>query len=490
MSRIRMAALLVALAILTAACGARLSSDELRAAGAGQTGEVRAGDAGGTATAGATSGDAGSIRSGGESSGAATGGTATAGVAGGATGAGASAGAPGGSASQGPAPSAPPGGNGGATDVGVTATNIVVGNVSSLTGPVPGLFKGAVVGTKAYIAYLNSKGGIFGRTILLKVGDDKISADENRAQTINLAPQVFAFVGSFSTFDEAGAAEIEKRNIPDVGYSLSPGRQANKTNFSPQPLPPGWRLGPLNYFKQTYGDAVTSKVGALVVNVTSPKQAYAGEKAAMESLGYKIVYERFVQATESDFTADVVQMRRAGVEMLIMTYDVTNFVRVAKAMAQQNWKPKLMNWGSNAYDPDFLSGGGAAVEGSVLDQQQVLYGGEDRASVPEVGLFLDWMKRVDPSFKPDLFALYGWTSAMLFAQAAQAAGPKLTRAALFDALKKIDNFDGNGLLAPVGPASKRPSNCWLAIEVKGGKFVRKTPPSGFRCNDGGYFRLG
>ena len=28
------------------------------------------------------------------------------------------------------------------------------------------------------------------------------------------------------------------------------------------------------------------------------------------------------------------------------------------------------------------------------------------------------------------------------------------------------------------------------MEVKGGKFVRKTPDKGFRCNDGGYFRLG
>ncbi|HEY3240069.1 MAG TPA: hypothetical protein VGL92_10930, partial [Acidimicrobiia bacterium] len=59
-----------------------------------------------------------------------------------------------------PAPAAPPaGGNGGATDVGVTADTITMGNVSDLGGPVPGLFQGGPYGTQAYFNYINSQGG-------------------------------------------------------------------------------------------------------------------------------------------------------------------------------------------------------------------------------------------------------------------------------------------------------------------------------------------
>jgi hypothetical protein len=70
-----------------------------------------------------------------------------------------------------------------------------------------------------------------------------------------------------------------------------------------------------------------------------------------------------------------------------------------------------------------------------------------------------------------------------------AAGAKPTRASVMAELKKIDNFDGNGMLAPAGPASKRPPTCFITIKVEGGKFIRNDPPSGFICNKGEYFRL-
>src|SRR5438270_10950916 len=50
----------------------------------------------------------------------------------------------------------------------------------------------------------------------------------------------------------------------------------------------------------------------------------------------------------------------------------------------------------------------------------------------------------------------GWASARLFAKAAHDAGPKLTRAGLLAALEKLDGWDGYGLVANAGPASKRP----------------------------------
>jgi len=73
-------------------------------------------------------------------------------------------------------------------------------------------------------------------------------------------------------------------------------------------------------------------------------------------------------------------------------------------------------------------------------------------------------------------------------QALQAAGPRATRAGLLDALAKIDTFDSNGLVSVAHPASKRPPDCYLIIEIQGNKFVRKDPPDkGFRCDGGGFF---
>ena len=105
------------------------------------------------------------------------------------------------------------------------------------------------------------------------------------------------------------------------------------------------------------------------------------------------------------------------------------------------------------------------------------------------GTITKWYKQVGGK-TPDIFAAYGWESARLFVQALGAAGPKPTRAGVLAELKKIDNFDGNGMLVPVGPASKRPSGCFMTMKVTNGKFVRADPPSGFICNQGDYFRAG
>jgi hypothetical protein len=56
------------------------------------------------------------------------------------------------------------------------------------------------------------------------------------------------------------------------------------------------------------------------------------------------------------------------------------------------------------------------------------------------------------------------------------------------ALKKIDKFDGNGMLPEVGPASKRPPTCFLLTRVQGGKWARflSPPAPKFRCDNSAF----
>src|SRR2546426_16720 len=78
-------------------------------------------------------------------------------------------------------------------------------NISILPGPVPGLFKGAVNGTDAFFQYQNSLGGVYGRALKLAPYDDQFDCGQNRAITESNIGKVFAFVGSFSLFDNCGA---------------------------------------------------------------------------------------------------------------------------------------------------------------------------------------------------------------------------------------------------------------------------------------------
>ena len=458
----RLIAFLTLLTMLAVACGARVSEQEIRSAG-GATGPATGNGAASSEGSQTAAGDTTQTSTGGST------GTPTGG-------------ADGGNA----AAAAPEGGNGGATDIGVTGDTVVLGNVSTLSGPVPGLFQGAVIGAQAAVAYQNSKGGLFGRKFKLEVRDDQFDTGQNRNATLELLGKAFAFIGSFSLYDSAAVGEIGKSGIPDVTYSLSADRRALPNNFSVEPSPrSGAPTGVFNYFKKKFPQDVTA-VGTIYSDVS--KASHFDYKAAAESVGWKYVYERAVQATETDFTADVVRMRQAGVKAIyLVAVDYKTVARLAKAMAQQNFKPDFFLVNGAGYDPNLVSLAGDSVEGMYNSQPYAMFGGEDAGVLPEVKLFNEWVQKVKPGYKPDLFALFAWSSGRLLFQAMETAGAKAKRADVIAALKKIDDFSANGILAPAGPASKRPPDCELIAQLKGGKWSRyDTPPPGYRCGDGPY----
>jgi ABC-type branched-subunit amino acid transport system substrate-binding protein len=460
------AAVALAVAMLVAACGARVSDQQVASLG----------NAGAATTPGASqaSGDAesaGGISAGaGDTSGASGPQVATGGAGG--TNAATATGAP------------ATGDNGGETDVGVTATEIRIGNVSTLSGPVPGLFQGAVVGTLAYAAYQNSLGGIHGRKLKIDARDDGLDTGQNRAQTADLATSVFALAGSVSVNDAGGAPEEAKAGVPDVGVGLSDDRRKLPTFFSPVPTPGrGYRTGQFLWYSKKFPDAVKA-VGTMYGDVAASKTSHQDMRHAAESVGWKFVYERGFQATETDFTADVVRMRQSGVKMVyVVSSDEKGMGRFAKAMAQQNWKPEVFATGPSGYDQDlFTLAGPAAVEGMYVDQQATMYAGEDGGIVPEVKLMNQWVQKVKPGYVTDLYVAWAWSSMRLLTQAIEAVGPKLTRDAVVKHLKSVDNFDSNGLVSPGGPGNRRPPLCYIVLQVKGGKYNRLDPQKGYLCD--------
>jgi ABC-type branched-subunit amino acid transport system substrate-binding protein len=387
---------------------------------------------------------------------------------------------------------APPGGNGGSTDIGVTANSITLGSVTTLSGPVPGLFSGAVYGARAYFAYQNSLGGVYGRQLNLSVADDQLDCGQNRAQHLNQVPRVLGFVSSLSLYDNCGAEVLQAtKTMPDVALAFSTKAGGLANNFSIAPLVPGYRLGSLQYYKQKYPNAV-GHMATLVGNIGSAVEIWKGIKAAAVSLGYQVAYERSYSPGETDFTADVIQMRQKGVQMLyFVSADAHTIARVANTAAQQNWHPQLLAVGAGnaTYDPGFLSEAGAAAEGMVADQAQALFfNQQDASNIPGVARYQEWMNKIGQRSHTDLYSAWGWGSAMLAVQGLKDAGPHLTRASWLAAMQRIHRFDGDGMFAASDPASKKPATCYVVLKVVGGRFTRvDTPAKAFRCDAGYYY---
>jgi len=461
------------------ACGLRANKQAVRAAteaavGRGTGGGVGAGTGGGTG-AGTESGLGGTS----SATGASSAGAGTSGAGAGST-----------SGGSGVGSAAPAGGNGGATDIGVTADSITVGNISDLGGPVPGLFAGGPNGTQSYFNYINSQGGIYGRKLKLRTADDQLQCNQNQAAYENMVGSVMGFVGSWSLYDNCGALVLGKH--PDafnVSQALTADAEKLPNTYNLAPYGEGAQSGPFVYWKGKFPSTIT-KVGTLVGNVPASVNAWNYQQQMMETLGYKVIYRNDFPPAQTNFTADVIQMKSKGVQFAIGTsINAPDWAIFVSEAAQQDFHPQVMTAGSAMYAAGWIeqAGGAKNTEGHWFFTTTAMFLGEDAGTVPEVALYAKWLKQAYPNFKSDLFSAASWADAALFVEALKKAGPKVTRKAVLAALGQIRAFNDNGMVPMQDVAAKQPGHCYLLLQARAGKFVKvDDPPVGFRCD--GIFR--
>lgn len=458
---------LLAACLVSASCGARFSPKQKAAL---------------RATAGAPV-NTGGVSAGDQSSASGTADTAAAGASASATGnSGAAAGAS--AAKTGPATAAAGpsscGAAGGASDVGVTDKTLDIGNVSIISGPVPGFGKTSQSAVQAYVNYVNSQGGVCGRQLKLDTADDRFDSGANKSETEKLKPKVFGFVGGLSVVDDGGATALQGTNIPDVGLSLSDARIKLANNFSPSPIdiPDGGNgfVPALSYYKSQ---------GAVNGAVIWPSQAIARERAQgyvkdMQRAGINVVYTAEVSVTETNYSGHAAQIQSKKVDVLVTTLEVSGMASLAKALKQQGYLPKFSSYGPQAYGKQFLDRARDAAEGVTLNLAYDIF--EDRANNPALDTFLTWFQRTAPGLDPDFFAVLAWSSADLFVKALKSAGAKPTRDSVLAELRKINSFDAGGILAPIDPAGKHWAKCFLVVKVQDQKWHRVEPAgNGFHC---------
>jgi ABC-type branched-subunit amino acid transport system substrate-binding protein len=126
------------------------------------------------------------------------------------------------------------------TDVGVTATEILLGNTNALSGSASayGTISNAA---KAYYEYINGKGGVNGRKITYKVVDDVY----NPANTVPLTKQlveqdkVFAVVGGLGTQTQTSVRDyLNAQKVPQM--FVFTGATTWGADFAKYPWTIGW----------------------------------------------------------------------------------------------------------------------------------------------------------------------------------------------------------------------------------------------------------
>lgn len=451
---------------LTAACGARLTDTQKLAATRG----VGSSSAGPGTESAEIAVDQGPVDSSGD-------GPTAVSSAGGSTGP-----AAGAKSAAAAAAGVPKGGNGGATDTGVTATEISIAVLSDRTGPVPGIFESTVKAVQAWANYVNSKGGLFGRKVKVIAIDAKTSTADDRAGAIQACSQAFALVGSMSAFDDGGAEPIGRCGIPDLSTTVvTIGRDKVATSYPAFPNVSDYsNLIPQKWLAEKFPEA-PKRSGMLWLNAAATRFNANKNMEAMSTLGFQFIYKKQVEVVEPNFTPFVVDMRNAGVQYVTMVSDNNSIARLLKAMRSQNFEPPVKQFDTVIYDQKFLAQAGAAAENTYTFLPAVPL--DEASSSKEYQLYIDSLKRSAGGQPDGFFGVYAWSAARMFQQAVEATGPALTRAKLLEYLRNLHAWDGHGLHPAHDIGNKRTANCTVVLQVKGGKFTRAAPAgSGYLCD--------
>ncbi len=488
----RRIAVLVLCVLVLAACGARLSDDQRTALatsdGSGAVGGVRTGtgtgpgvddgSAGATTVPNAVTGDVSAADPGaGASDGAGAAGDAGGSGTPAGPGAPAQGGAPGDQAAAGSSC-----GGGGAADVGVTPDEIRIGNVSTISGPIPGFGQTGVNGVKAYVNFVNATGGVCGRALKLLTADDRLQSGTNKSETDKLKAQVLGFVGGTSVVDDGAAQSLAGTDVGYTGLAISDAMIRSPNNFPVSPIDRNdGGNGGLAIFKYLHQVEGVSRGGLVWPAQASAKASIDGYRKDMTRAGIEIVQEAEVAVTETNYSGVAANIKSAQVDVLVTTLEISGMANLAKALAQNGYFPKVPFYGAQAYGRNFLQQAGAAAAPTELGLAYSIL--EDADAIPAVKDFVTWYQRTNPGADIDFFAIEAWVAADLYVSALRKVSGPPTRGKVLASLQSFTDYDAHGFIAPINPAQKKNAQCFQIAKVRDGHWYRAHPSSpGFDCS--------
>jgi hypothetical protein len=388
------------------------------------------------------------------------------------------------------------------SEIGVTADTIRIAVIADVDNPVrPGLFQGIVNGVRAFAKHQNGHGKLAGRNVQVDFIDSKLSADEARNAVIKACQEDFAIVGTTALFlnnvqpleqcvDKAGQAV----GLPDtptlqteVAHQCSPisfpviASAIDCSTKDAHPQTYTSRVGQIRQLKKKnkdlHGVWVLPSDLKSTINATLPVatgEQKAGAKADEDPFRISAL------ATQSDYTPVAQAIKQHNSTYAESISDYKSSVQLRKESKVQG-VTSVKVWGCalQCYDAQFLSEGGADVEGQYSSLFFIPF--EEAKQNKSVNAFL---KAIGGRSKADGFAAQAWTAGLFFRDVVnnvvKANGNNgLTRARFLEEAAKIHDFkaevDGQGMLGPTDVGSKQLNGCFVLTQIKNGKYVRVFP---------------
>jgi branched-chain amino acid transport system substrate-binding protein len=358
------------------------------------------------------------------------------------------------------------------SDPGVTPTSVLLGGTVPLSGDAAA-FGSVGRGAKAYFAYVNAHGGVYGRKILYTYYDDGY----NPAQTVQLTRQLVEQDHVFAIFNSVGTANnlairdyLNASKIPQL--FVGDGSDALGRGYAKYP----WTMGFLQSYRgegAVYGrdidrQAPKAKIAVLLENTDLGKDMTRGLSRAIAGKGPKVVASQSYEYTAADVSSQIAQLKASGADTLMLFATPKFMIQAIVAAHKLGWKPRLY-LASISIEPGIMAiaranapelTNGALSIAFVKNPDDPIW-----ARDPVLALYRTIIKTYDPASNPaDVYNWYGMTVAWTMVQTLKAAGKNLTRAGLLRAAQHLSLSD-NPFLLPGISIKTSPTNYFPLANV-------------------------
>jgi hypothetical protein len=363
-----------------------------------------------------------------------------------------------------------------------TKTNNPLGNC---------IFDCYVDGIKAYFAYRNAEGGIFGRDLVLSQElDDALG--NNQAKSLEVASGSDAFGAFQATLLATGWGDLDAAGVPTYTWGIHATEAANRSHVFPSlPIRCGdctgravpfavREAGAKHVAALGYGDSENSKVCTRTIaasielysaDIGGAEVAYVNEDLPFGGLAERI-------------GPIVTAMKDAGVDFIATCIDSNGMKTLGDELARQGMDDVILSH-PNSYDSAFLAEAGDLFEGDFVGVQYMPFEADTKGTA--MADFIEWLGK--QGREPNELSMAGWLNATLAFEGLLAAGPEFDRDKVTAATNAMTEFDAGGILQPVDwtaahvPYTQatrdvdKSDECTVLVRIEGGKFVTVEPPA-------------
>ena len=308
---------------------------------------------------------------------------------------------------------------------GVSKTEITLGSIQDLSGPIAGFGKQVRLGMMLRVDEANEQGGINGRKLVLKVEDSAYDPKKAvlAAQKLVNQDKIFAMIAHIGTAQNLAAMPVQfEKNVVNF-FPVTAAREMyepfHKLKYS---------------FASTYFDQMRVAAPMMVKEKNAKKvctmyqddefglEVVRGAEAGLKTINVELAEKTSYKRGATDFSSQTAKMKAAGCDLVILGTIIRETIGAIGEARKTGFSPTFL--GSSAAYTDLIHKlGGKAMDGlyaTMTSQHPYL----DEASQP----IRFWANKYKTKFNedPTVFSVYGYNAVDIFLRAAQKAGPNLS----------------------------------------------------------------